>query len=81
MNVAVDARVSEKPDNANQLDQLRKLADRQGWAAAVEYVDTVTGSGRKTRPQLERMLLAASQRESTCYLQDLLRWFCNRVGI
>jgi hypothetical protein len=48
-------------DKGNQLAQLREFAARQGWAIAVEYMDTVTGSSRKIRPEFERMLLAASQ--------------------
>ena len=40
---------------------LREFADRQGWAISMEFVDTVSGSGKETRPQFERMLLAASQ--------------------
>jgi DNA invertase Pin-like site-specific DNA recombinase len=64
MKIAIYARVStDKQENGNQLDQLRGFAARQGWETAVEYVDTVSGSGKKTRPQFERMMLAASQRQ------------------
>ena len=77
MNVGIYARVStDKQDNANQLDQLREFAARQGWAIVVEYVDTVTGSGRKIRPQFERMLLAASQRK----FDLLLFWALDRLS-
>jgi DNA invertase Pin-like site-specific DNA recombinase len=77
MNVAVYARVStDKQDNANQLEQLREFADRQGWVITVEFVDSVTGSGRKTRPQFERMLLAASQRK----FDLLLFWALDRLS-
>jgi DNA invertase Pin-like site-specific DNA recombinase len=77
MNVAVYARVStDKQDNANQLDQLREFAARQGWVITVEFVDSVTGSGRKTRPQFERMLLAASQRK----FDLLLFWALDRLS-
>jgi DNA invertase Pin-like site-specific DNA recombinase len=77
MNVGIYARVStDKQDNGNQLEQLREFASRQGWAIAVEYVDTVTGSGRKTRPQFERMLLAASQRK----FDLLLFWALDRLS-
>jgi predicted site-specific integrase-resolvase len=70
------ARVStDKQDNGNQLEQLR-FAATQGWAIAVEYVDTVTGSGRKVRPQFERMLLAASQRK----FDLLLFWALDRLS-
>jgi DNA invertase Pin-like site-specific DNA recombinase len=64
MKIAIYARVStDKQENGNQLDQLREFADRQGWEIAVEYVDTVSGSGKKARPQFERMMLAASQKQ------------------
>ena len=77
MNVGIDARVStDKQDNGNQLEQLRDFAARQGWAITVEYVDTVTGSGRKTRPQFDRMLLAASQRK----FDLLLFWALDRLS-
>jgi DNA invertase Pin-like site-specific DNA recombinase len=73
-NVGIYARVStDKQDNGNQL---REFADRQGWAIAVEYVDTVSGSGKKTRPQFERMLLAASQRK----FDLLLFWALDRLS-
>jgi DNA invertase Pin-like site-specific DNA recombinase len=67
---------TDKQDNANQLDQLREFAARQGWSISVEYVDTVTGSGMKTRPQFERMLLAASQRK----FDLLLFWALDRLS-
>jgi DNA invertase Pin-like site-specific DNA recombinase len=77
LNVAVYARVStDKQDNGNQLEQLREFADRQSWAISVEFVDTVSGSGRKTRPQFERMLLAASQRK----FDLLLFWAMDRLS-
>jgi DNA invertase Pin-like site-specific DNA recombinase len=77
LNVGIYARVSpDKQDNGNQLEQLREFAARQGWAIPVEYVDTVTGSGRKTRPQFERMLLAASQRQ----FDLLLFWALDRLS-
>jgi DNA invertase Pin-like site-specific DNA recombinase len=58
LNVGIYSRVStDKQDNSNELEQLRDFAARQAWAIAAEYVDTVTGSGKKTRPQFELMLL------------------------
>lgn len=77
MNVGIYARVStDKQDNGNQLEQLREFAAKQGWAITVEYVDTVSGSGKKTRPQFERMLLAASQRK----FDLLLFWALDRLS-
>jgi DNA invertase Pin-like site-specific DNA recombinase len=76
-NIAIYSRVStDKQDTGNQVEQLRKFADRQGWMITVEFVDSVTGSGRKTRPQFERMLLAASQRK----FDLLLFWALDRLS-
>src|SRR6266849_5862538 len=77
MKIAIYARVStDKQENGNQLDQLREFAARQGWEIAIEYVDTVSGSGRKARPQFERMMLAASQRQ----FDLLLFWRLDRLS-
>ena len=77
LNVGIYARVStDKQDTGNQLEQLREFAARQGWAIAVEYVDTVTGSGGKARPQFEAMMLAASQRQ----FDLLLFWKLDRLS-
>jgi DNA invertase Pin-like site-specific DNA recombinase len=63
MKVAIYARVStNKQDNGNQLIELREFAAKQKWQIVTEYVDTVSGSGKKDRVQFERMMLAASQR-------------------
>ena len=60
--VAIYARVStDRQDNRNQLDELRAFCAAQGWGIKVEYVDTVTGSGKKVRSQFDAMMLAASQ--------------------
>lgn len=77
MRIAIYARVStDKQENANQIDQLREFAARQGWDVAVEFVDTVSGSGKKARPQFERMMLAASQRQ----FDLLLFWRLDRLS-
>ena len=65
MRVAIYARVSTgKQDNENQLAQLREFCRTQeGWDITEEFVETVSGSGRKDRAHFERMMLAASQRK------------------
>jgi DNA invertase Pin-like site-specific DNA recombinase len=64
MQIAIYTRVSTgQQENRNQLDQLRDFATKQGWEIVHEYVDTVTGSGKLKRPQFEKMMLAASQRQ------------------
>ena len=54
---------TDKQDSRNQVEQLREFARRQGWEIVAEHVDTVTGSGKKNRPQFDAMMLAASQRK------------------
>src|SRR5580693_1913757 len=77
MKIGIYARVSTgKQENANQLDQLREFAAKQGWEIAIEYVDTVTGSGKLKRPQFDRMMLAASQRP----FDLLLFWKLDRLS-
>ena len=62
--VALYARVStDKQETANQLDQLRAFAAKQGWQIVAEFVDTVSGSGKLKRHQFEKMMLAASQKQ------------------
>src|SRR5438477_8897978 len=77
MKVAIYARVStDKQDNENQLDQLREFASRQSWEIVTEYKDTVSGSGRRTRPQFDAVMLAASQRR----FDLLLFWALDRLS-
>jgi DNA invertase Pin-like site-specific DNA recombinase len=77
MKVAIYARVStDKQDNANQLEQLRDFASKQGWEVVTEYRDIVSGSGRRTRPQFDAVMLAASQRQ----FDLLLFWALDRLS-
>jgi DNA invertase Pin-like site-specific DNA recombinase len=77
MKVAIYARVStDKQDNANQLERLREFANKQSWEIATEYKDTVSGSGRRTRPQFDAMMLEASQRK----FDLLLFWKLDRLS-
>jgi DNA invertase Pin-like site-specific DNA recombinase len=62
--VALYCRVSTaKQTNENQLPELRTFAARQGWDVICEYIDVVSGSGKKDRSQFQAMMLAASQRK------------------
>jgi DNA invertase Pin-like site-specific DNA recombinase len=77
MKVAIYARVStDKQDNANQLEQLREFASKQSWQIVMEYKDTVSGSGKRTRPQFDAVMLAASQRK----FDLLLFWALDRLS-
>jgi DNA invertase Pin-like site-specific DNA recombinase len=77
MQIGIYARVSTgKQENANQLDQLREFARKQGWEIVAEYIDTVTGSGKLRRPQFDRMMLDASQKK----FDLLLFWKLDRLS-
>jgi DNA invertase Pin-like site-specific DNA recombinase len=77
MRIGIYARVStDKQDNGNQLDQLREFASKQGWDVVMEEVDTITGSGKKTRPAFDRIMLAASQKR----FDLLLFWKLDRFS-
>ncbi len=77
MKIGIYARIStRKQDELNQLDQLREFAAKQGWEIAIEFVDTVSGSGKKERPQFQRMMLAASQKQ----FDLLLFWALDRLS-
>jgi DNA invertase Pin-like site-specific DNA recombinase len=77
MKIALYCRVStDKQDNRNQVEQLREFAGRQGWEIVAEHVDTVTGSGKKNRPQFDAMMLEASQRK----FDLLLFWKLDRLS-
>lgn len=77
MKIGIYARVSsDKQENENQLLQLRDFAARQSWEIAIEFIDTVTGSGKKARPRFDAMMLAASQRK----FDLLLFWKLDRLS-
>jgi DNA invertase Pin-like site-specific DNA recombinase len=78
MRIGIYARIStRKQEELNQLDQLREFVGTQsGWKIEIEYVDKVTGSGKKERPQFERMMLDASQKK----FDLLLFWALDRLS-
>jgi len=78
MKIGIYARIStRKQDELNQLAQLRDfIATQTGWTLELEFVDNVSGSGRKERPQFQRMMLAASQKK----FDLLLFWALDRLS-
>src|SRR5215469_5164388 len=77
LRAGIYARVSTgKQDNGNQLIQLREFAAKQGWQVVAEFVDVVSGSGKKDRSQFDAMMLAASQRQ----FDVLLFWKLDRLS-
>src|SRR5580658_9307906 len=76
MDVAIYARIStDKQDNQNQLDQLRKFAASQRWHSNREYVDVATGK-HGDREQFKALFKAASRRE----FELVLFWSLDRFS-
>ncbi len=78
MRIAIYGRIStKKQDEMNQLLQLREFVDTQaGWNLETEYIDKVSGSGKKQRPQFEQMLTDASRKK----FDLLLFWSLDRLS-
>ena len=78
MRIAIYARVStRRQDEMNQLLQLREFVSQQdGWTLEHEYVDKVSGSGRKERPQFQEMMTHASQKK----FDHLVFWSLDRLS-
>lgn len=78
MRIAIYGRVStKKQDELNQLLELRKFIETQDdWTLEIEYIDKVSGSGKKERPQFQRMMLDASQKK----FDLLLFWALDRLS-
>ena len=75
--VAIMARVStQKQETENQLLQLRQFAAKSGWTVHDEYIDVVTGSGKRHRENFERMMQDASRRKFDC----VLFWALDRLS-
>jgi DNA invertase Pin-like site-specific DNA recombinase len=63
MRVAIYSRIStDRQDNQNQLEQLRRFAETQAWHIAHEYVDIASGKSGD-REQFKALFAAASRRE------------------
>jgi DNA invertase Pin-like site-specific DNA recombinase len=63
VKAAIYARVSTsdgRQDTLNQLNELRRYADTQGWDIVCEYIDQESG-GKPDRVQFRRMFEAAAQ--------------------
>lgn len=76
---AIYARVStvgKGQDHENQLAQIRAWCAKEGHQIVAEYVDTVSGSGKKARPEFERMMRDAEAGR----FQQLLFWSLDRLS-
>jgi DNA invertase Pin-like site-specific DNA recombinase len=77
--VAIYARVSTGAQTvANQLRELREIADRHGWIVATEFTDNgISGAkGREQRPGLDKLLRAVARRE----VDLVAAWSVDRLG-
>lgn len=64
--IAIYARTSHASSNPqNQLNELREVANRNGWSIVNEYVDSgISGAkGRDKRPQFDAMLKSAMKKD------------------
>jgi len=75
--VALYARVStEDQDCRSQLDELRSYCDRRGWRIHGEYVDTGWSGAKAVRPQLAKLMKAASEHR----FDIVMVWKLDRFG-
>ena len=77
--VAIYARVStDKQTTENQLNQLRVIADKNGWEVVAEFVDEgISGAkGRDKRPQFDALLKGATRRQ----FDMVMSWSVDRLG-
>ena len=76
--VAIYCRVSTShQDDEAQHAELLALCQRSGWAVALTFRETVSGTkGPDHRPELRRLLLAARQRR----FDKLVVWSADRLG-
>lgn len=62
MRVAIYARVStfdQEPEN--QLRELQRYVAARGWTIYAEYVDRGVSGARERRPELDRLIVDASE--------------------
>ena len=78
MKAAIYARVSTTngQDPEMQLRELREYCERRGWKIAGEYVDVGVSGSKDSRPELNRLMQAAQQRE----FDAVLVWKLDRFG-
>ena len=76
MKAAIYSRVStDKQTTDNQIQELRAVANRNGWAIEAVYSDVISGSTEK-RPQLDALMESVIRRE----VDVVLVWDVSRLG-
>lgn len=77
MRVALYARVSTNDQTCeNQLLELRRYVAARAWSVGLEFVDTGVSGARDSRPELDRLMLAARRRE----VDAVICWSLDRLG-
>ena len=76
MKTAIYARVStDEQTTDNQVNELNKVAERNGWEVETIYADTISGAKSK-RPQLDKLMKAIMRKE----IDILMVWSVDRLG-
>lgn len=84
MNVALYARVSSEKQAekdlsiASQIKQLRQHAIKKKWSIVDEFVDEAESARSANRPQFQRMISLAKQKDSP--FESILVWKLNRFA-
>ena len=75
--VAIYARVSTQDQRCDlQLNECRSYCERRGWTIVAEYVDTGWSGSKKSRPQLDKLMVAARK-----HMFDIVMcWKLDRFG-
>ena len=76
MKTAIYARVStDEQTTDNQVIELKKVAERNGWEIEAIYADTISGAKSK-RPQLDKLMKAIMRKE----IDMVMVWSVDRLG-
>ena len=76
MKTAIYARVStDEQTTDNQVIELKKVAERNGWEIEAIYADTISGAKSK-RPELDRLMKAVMRKE----IDMVMVWSVDRLG-
>lgn len=76
MKTAIYARVStDEQTTDNQVIELKKVAERNGWEIETIYADTISGAKSK-RPELDKLMRAVLRKE----IDMVMVWSVDRLG-
>ena len=76
MKTAIYARVStDEQTTDNQVMELKKVAERNGWEIETIYADTISGAKSK-RPQLDKLMKSIMRKE----IDMVMVWSVDRLG-